>query len=124
MKPTPPASLAADFSARGVRDVECLFPDVSGYPRGKLMPAAAFAAGAELRIAQAIPMQCVTGEYSCDPIFPDQDPDVILLPDYATVRPVPWCAAPRALAIHDCLELDGSPCDFAPRGVQKNVLAR
>jgi len=124
MKPTPPASLAADFSARGVRDVECLFPDVSGYPRGKLMPAAAFAAGAELRIAQAIPMQCVTGEYSCDPIFPDQDPDVILLPDYATVRPVPWCAAPRALAIHDCLELDGSPCDFAPRGVLKNVLAR
>ena len=59
-----PASLAADFAARGVRDVECLFPDVSGYPRGKLMPATAFAGGAELRIAQAIPMQCVTGDYS------------------------------------------------------------
>jgi glutamine synthetase len=124
MSSTPPASLHADFAARGVRDVECLFPDVSGYPRGKLMPATAFAAGAELRIAQAIPMQCVTGDYSYDPIFPDQDPDVLLVPDYATLHPVPWATAPRALAIHDCLELDGSPCEFAPRTVLRNVLAR
>ena len=124
MSHTPPARLADDFAAAGVRDVECLFPDVSGYPRGKLMPAAAFAAGAELRIAQAIPMQCVTGDYSYDPIFPDQDPDVLLVPDYASVRPVPWASVPRALAIHDCFELDGSPCRFAPRTILKDVLAR
>ena len=124
MSHTPPATLAADFSAAGVRDVECLFPDVSGYPRGKLMPAGAFAAGAELRIAQAIPMQCVTGDYSYDPIFPDQDPDVLLVPDYASVRPVPWASVPRALAIHDCVELDGAPCQFAPRTILKDVLAR
>ena len=43
------ADLAQRFLAEGVRDVECLFPDVSGYPRGKLMPAARFAAGDELR---------------------------------------------------------------------------
>ena len=119
-----PAHLAADFAAAGIRDVECLFPDVSGYPRGKLMPAAAFAAGAELRIAQAIPMQCVTGDYSYDPIFPDQDPDVQLVPDYATVKPVPWASAPRAMAIHDCVELTGEGCRFAPRSVLKEVLAR
>ena len=23
----------------GIRDVECIFADISGYPRGKLMPA-------------------------------------------------------------------------------------
>jgi len=120
----PPAQLAADFAAAGIRDVECVFPDVSGHPRGKLMPADAFARGAELRIAQAIPMQCVTGDYSYDPIFPDQDPDVRLVPDYATVRPVPWARTPRALAIHDCVELDGQPCEFAPRTILKNVLAR
>ena len=124
MRPTPPAKLAADFAAAGIRDVECLFPDVSGYPRGKLMPAHAFASGAELRIAQAIPMQCVTGDYSYDPIFPDQDPDVLLVPDYATVKPVPWASVPRALAIHDCFELGGAPCQFAPRSVLKEVLAR
>ena len=124
MSHTPPARLAQDFAAAGVRDVECLFPDVSGYPRGKLMPAHAFAAGAELRIAQAIPMQCVTGDYSYDPIFPDQDPDVLLVPDYATVKPVPWASAPRAMAIHDCHELTGELCEFAPRTVLKNVVAK
>ncbi|HEY8973508.1 MAG TPA: glutamine synthetase family protein [Burkholderiaceae bacterium] len=124
MRQPPPAGLAADFAAWGISDVECLFPDVSGYPRGKLMPASAFAAGAELRIAQAIPMQCVTGDYSYDPIFPDQDPDVALVPDYATVRPVPWAGVPRALAIHDCFELNGEPCRFAPRSILRDVMAR
>jgi len=119
-----PDELAARFAAQGVRDVECLFPDVSGTPRGKLMPAASFARGQELRIAQAIPMQCVTGEYSYDPIFPDADPDVRLVPDLSTLRPVPWASTPRWMAIHDCIELDGRPCAFAPRQVLQAVLAR
>ena len=123
MTHTPPAHLATEFAARGVTDVECVFPDVSGHPRGKLMPASAFAAGAELRIAQAIPMQCVTGDYSYDPIFPDQDPDVLLVPDYATLKPVPWASTPRALAIHDCRELNGELCQFAPRSILRNVMA-
>ncbi|WP_218005322.1 glutamine synthetase family protein [Hydrogenophaga palleronii] len=118
------AELAAHFRASGVRDVECLFADVTGYPRGKLMPAASFAAGGELRICQAIPMQCVTGEYSYDPIFPDSDPDVRLVPDLATLLRAPWASVPRYLAVHDCVELDGSLCEFAPRSVLKNVVAR
>jgi len=111
------------FSSQGVRDVECIFPDISGYPRGKLMPAASFLAGGELRICQAIPMQAVTGEYSYNPVFPDADPDVRLRPDYATVSLAPWASVPRAVAIHDCLELDDELCQFAPRSVLKNVLA-
>ncbi|WP_212745137.1 glutamine synthetase family protein [Hydrogenophaga sp. 2FB] len=118
------AELTAHFRATGVRDVECLFADVTGYPRGKLMPAASFAAGGELRICQAIPMQCVTGEYSYNPIFPDSDPDVRLVPDMATLKRAPWASVPRYLAVHDCVELDGSLCEFAPRSVLKNVVAR
>jgi glutamine synthetase len=118
------AGRQAFFAQHGVRDVECIFPDVSGYPRGKLMPAASFAAAGELRIAQAIPMQCVTGDYSYDPIFPDSDPDVRLVPDYATLKLSPWSSAPRAFAIHDCMELDGSHCAFAPRSVLKTVVER
>jgi len=60
--PALPPDLPTRFLQSGIRDVECIFPDVSGYPRGKLMPALAFSQGAELRIAQAIPMQCITGE--------------------------------------------------------------
>ncbi|MDC8784827.1 glutamine synthetase family protein [Roseateles koreensis] len=122
--PTSSASLLKRFHEECVRDVECLFPDVSAYPRGKLMPAASFARGQELRIAQAISMQCVTGDYSYDPIFPDEDPDVRLIPDLATLKPVPWSSVPRYLAIHDCLELSGELCAFAPRSVLKQVLAR
>jgi glutamine synthetase len=108
----------------GVQQVECLFPDVTGYPRGKLMPAAAFLGGQELRIAQAIPMQAVTGEYADAPIFVEHDPDVCLVPDLSTVRLAPWADPPRALAIHDCVELDGRPCAFAPRSLLRQVLAR
>jgi glutamine synthetase len=116
--------LEAFFRLHGISDVECLFPDVSGYPRGKLMPAHSFAAGAELRIAQAIPMQCVTGDYSDHPIFPDADPDLRLVPDYRTLRRTPWSSVPRAFAIHDCLEFDGSHCAFAPRSLLQAVVAR
>lgn len=116
--------MRALFSQHGVRDVECIFPDISGYPRGKLMPAESFLAGADLRICQAIPMQAVTGDYSYNPVFPDSDPDVRLLPDYATVALAPWASVPRAVAVHDCLELDGSLCQFAPRSILKRVLAQ
>ncbi len=124
MQHTPGPELQAFFDQHGVRDVECIFPDISGYPRGKLMPARSFASGAELRIAQAIPMQCVTGDYSYDPIFPDSDPDVRLVPDYSTLKLSPWSSVPRAFAIHDCDELDGQPCVFAARSLLKAVVAR
>ena len=124
MHHAPGAELKAFFDQYGIRDVECIFPDISGYPRGKLMPAHSFAAGGELRIAQAIPMQCITGDYSYDPIFPDSDPDVRLVPDYRTVKRTPWSSVPRAFAIHDCVELDGQPCAFAARSVLKGVLDR
>ncbi len=119
-----PADLQNFFQQRGIRDVECLFPDVSGYPRGKLMPAHSFAKGDELRIAQAIPMQAITGDYSYHPIFPDADPDIRLVPDYSTLKPIPWSSVPRAFALHDCVELSGVLCPFAPRSVLKNVLTR
>lgn len=126
MRPDFPADTAALLQRAGVRQVECLFPDITGYPRGKLMPLAGFLGGQELRIAQAITMQAVTGEYSDHPIFPEDDPDVRLVPDLATVRLAPWAPAdaPRALAIHDCHELDGRPCTLAPRSLLRMVLAR
>ncbi len=119
-----PPDLQQHFDQHGIRDVECIFPDVSGYPRGKMMPARAFARGDELRIAQAISMQCVTGEYSYHPIFPDADPDVRLIPDYNTLVNIPWASVPRALVIHDCQEFNGELCAFAPRSVLRKVLER
>ncbi|MFA9215690.1 MAG: glutamine synthetase family protein [Sphingomonadaceae bacterium] len=111
------------FQQQQIQQVECLFADISGYPRGKLMPASSFAAGAELRIAQAILMQAVTGEYSDHPLFPESDPDVRLQPDHATLRLAPWSSVPRAVVIHDSVELNGEVCPFAPRSLLRQVMA-
>jgi glutamine synthetase len=115
-------SLRDFFKWHGIDQVECLFADITGYPRGKLMPAESFATGAELRIAQAIPMQAVTGEYSCDPLFPDADPDVRLVPDYVSLRVAPWSSSPRAMVIHDCVELNGDVCQFSARSILRKVM--
>lgn len=117
-------ALQAFFDQHGITQVECVFADISGYPRGKLMPAHSFAAGAELRIAEAIMMQAVNGDYSYDPIFPDGDPDVRMVPDYSTLRLAPWSTQPRAMVIHDCMYLDGGDCGFSARGLLKQVLER
>ncbi len=117
-------ALKAYFRQHGITQVECMFADISGYPRGKLMPAHSFAAQVELRIAEAIMMQAVTGEYSYDPIFPDCDPDVRMVPDYSTLRLSPWSATPRAMVITDCMYLEGGDCGFSPRGLLKQTAAR
>ncbi|MDD5028484.1 MAG: glutamine synthetase family protein [Rhodoferax sp.] len=121
--PSAGSDQAAFFQQHGVLDVECIFADITGFPRGKLMPAASFAAGAELRICQAIPMQAVTGDYSYHPVFPDSDPDVRMRADDRTLTLAPWASVPRAVAVHDCVELNGELCAFAPRSVLKRVLA-
>ncbi|GAB4214854.1 MAG: glutamine synthetase family protein [Rhodoferax sp.] len=124
-KPAPSPTVLNFFEAHpDVREVECLFADVTGFPRGKVIPAAKFLAGESLRICQAIPMQAVTGEYSYDPIFPDADPDIALVPDLGTLRSAPWASRPRAVCIHDGRELDGTPCGFVPRCVLQRVLSQ
>ena len=70
-------------------------------------------------------MQCVTGDYSYDPIFPDQDPDVLLVPDYATRQarcPGPACRARWRSTT--ATSSTGEPCQFAPRTILRDVMAR
>ena len=55
MRHPPDTDLQAFFDQHGIRYVECIFPDMASYPRGKLMPARSFSAGGELRIALASP---------------------------------------------------------------------
>lgn len=119
-----PSDLPSFFQQHPVRDVECLFADLNGYPRGKLMPAKSFAQHNELRISQAIVMQAITGEYSYHPIFPDADPDVRMEPDYRTLNLAPWSRNARAFAICDCVQMDGKLCPFTPRSVLQMVLSR
>ncbi|MBV8679012.1 MAG: glutamine synthetase [Aquitalea sp.] len=107
-----------------VRDVELAFADVSGFARGKTLPAKAVIKGQELRIARAVAIQTCVGEFPDYRFYGENDPDVVLRPDFATLRPVPWAKTPRAMVVCDNIDHDGSLSPLAPRSALQNILAR
>lgn len=109
-----------------VTEVECLVPDMSGIPRGKILPAQKFLTSfgdRGLRLPEAIFVQTISGDYP-----PDEDvtnpanSDVYLHPDPDTIRLVPWYEEPTAQIIADCVYADGTPVDISPRAVLRRVL--
>jgi glutamine synthetase len=121
---TVPSHVAAFLKKHQVREVECLLPDLNGTPRGKVLPAAAFASGQELRLARAVAIHTITGAFPDYRFYGERDPDMLLRPEYDSLRLVPWSNGKRALAIHDGEDLDGKPTALASRNVLKAVLAR
>ncbi|WP_284944031.1 glutamine synthetase family protein [Acidisoma cladoniae] len=114
------------FAEHHVTEVECLVPDITGIPRGKITPAQKFLDGGALRLPEAIFIQSVTGEYPPDEEDRLTDPaiiDITLKADASTVRLVPWAREPTAQIIHDCHYKNGDPVPMAPRQVLQRVLA-
>ena len=115
---------SADFiKTNKIKEVECVFPTINATLRGKVMRGADFAKGNELRIARAVILQTINGQYCDDHVIGAIDNDTILKPDYSTMKQLPW-AQERAWVIHDCINFDGTPSEHAPRNVLKNVLAQ
>jgi glutamine synthetase len=106
-----------------VTEVECLFPTINATLRGKIMRANDFADGKELRIARAVILQTINGEYCEEHVIGATDNDTILKPDYSTFKILPW-QPQRAWVLHDCMNFDGSPSEHAPRNVLKKMLAQ
>ena len=112
---------------RGVTEVECLVPDLTGISRGKILPAEKFIKSLHddsLRLPEQIFVQTVNGEWlraDEDPTHPTI-PDIYLRPDASSLRMVPWYEEPTAQVINDCFHADGSPVDMAPRQVLRRVL--
>ncbi len=112
------------FAQHGITEVECLVPDLTGIPRGKIVPAGKYLSGSTLRLPESIFTQTVTGEYPEDDET-GSDPagiDMLLLPDERTVRLVPWAKEPTAQVIHDCEYVKGGLVSMAPRAVLRMVL--
>ena len=65
----------------------------------------------------------VTGEYAGDDDDPEtyQDPDMVLIPDAATLRVAPGLKTPTAYVFADALHRDGSPWASSPRHVLRGV---
>jgi glutamine synthetase len=104
----------------GIEDVEAFVPDMAGAARGKVLPAAKFGTG-ELKLPEGIFAQTVSGDYAVNKQNVE-DRDMLLKPDPATIRPVPWASDPSASIFLDCTHRDGTPVDTSPREVLRKVL--
>ncbi len=106
-----------------IDEVEVLIPDIAGVARGKFIPASKFLRQ-RLRIPESTFVQGITGDYAelSSEVY-DIDPDLILQPDFNTMRVVPWADEPTACVIADGYRGDGAPLEISPRHVLRKVLA-
>ncbi|WP_043618147.1 glutamine synthetase family protein [Chromobacterium violaceum] len=105
-----------------ITEVECLIPDMTGLARGKIVPRHKYNPAEGLRLPEAVLSMTVTGDYPDRDFTSVADPDMKLLPDVSTLRPVPWNKEPTAQIIHDCYSFAGDAVDLAPRNVLKRIL--
>jgi len=111
------------FKEHEITEVECLVPDLTGIPRGKIMPSRKYLQGGKPRLPESIFIQTVTGDYPEDGTYIDPaEVDMQLVADLDSLRLVPWVDEPTAQIIHDCLYLNGEPVPIAPRYVLRQVL--
>jgi len=109
-----------------ITEVECLVSDISGIPRGKILPVHKYISAIEsggLRLPEYVFGQSVTGDYYDSEVLNEIGADIVLKPDVNTCRLVPWYAEPTAQIIHDAVGHDGKTIPFTPRAVLARVLS-
>jgi glutamine synthetase len=105
-----------------IHEVECVIPDMTGIARGKILPRDLFLAAGQMRLPKSVLLNTVNGQQPDNgPYVGETDPDMVCMPDVATVRVVPWAAEPVAVVIHDCQDFDGTPVQISPRAVLRRV---
>ncbi|MDX1609240.1 MAG: glutamine synthetase family protein, partial [Halofilum sp. (in: g-proteobacteria)] len=112
------------FDERGITEVECLVPDMTGTPKGKIMPAGKYLGAGWPRLPDSIFIQTAAGDYPEDEasFWNPIEQDMELVADVDSLRLVPWVSEPTAQIIHDCRYLDGQPVELSPRYVLRRVL--
>ena len=107
-----------------VQDLELLVCDLNGVPRGKTVDGAGFAPGDSAHMAAAIFFQCITGDYAEEPMaaYCPEDGDMLLVPDWATCRKMPWKSGECRQVICDSIDKSGDPVPFDPRNLLKRIL--
>lgn len=105
-----------------ITEIECLIPDMAGQARGKIVPRHKYDPAVGLRLPEAVLTMTVTGDYPEEDYTSVADPDMLLLPDVTTLRPVPWAKEPTAQIVHDCYRFDGTEVELSPRAVLRRIL--
>jgi glutamine synthetase len=93
---------------------------MAGAARGKVLPAGKFGRG-ELKLPEGIFAQTISGNYVKNR-HNIEDRDMLLKPDPASIRPVPWAHDPSASIFLDCYRKSGEPVETSPRHVLRHVL--
>ncbi len=109
-----------------ITEVECLVPDMSGIARGKIIPAEKLLRILRERgmpIPESVFLQTVTGDYPEGDVLSPSLGDVYMVPDYDTVRLVPWYKEPTAQIICDAFNGDDTPVSFSSRYILRKVIA-
>ena len=119
------------LSDNSITEVECLVPDLGGIARGKILPTKKFIQGLENdshRLPQSVFIQTISGGYATEDeelpvdVYNPTDIDVILRPDFSTIRSVPWYEDPTAQVICDAVNLNGTHVINSSRSVLKKIL--
>jgi len=115
-----------------ITEVECLVPDLGGIARGKILPTNKFIKGLNEdshRLPQSIFIQTISGGYATEDdgglppeVYNPTDIDVILRPDFNTIRIIPWYEDPTAQVICDAVNLNGSAVINSSRHVLRKIL--
>jgi len=118
-------AMRAFLQEHQIHEVECVIADMTGIARGKILPKDLFLGGDFMRLPKSVLLNTVNGEQPNNlPYVGATDPDMVCVPDEATLRVVPWAAESVALVIHDCRNFDGSPVELAPRSVLRRGLGK
>ncbi|PKM29136.1 MAG: glutamine synthetase [Gammaproteobacteria bacterium HGW-Gammaproteobacteria-11] len=122
--PSPLAAIPLSMRLAGVTEIECVTPDLNGIPRGKVMTVSGFLAERRLQMARGVMLQAVMGGYPAPRFYGSEDGDLILRAVPEQVHVLPWAETPRALAVCDAVELDGSLSNLSSRALLQSVLER
>jgi glutamine synthetase len=102
-----------------------IFPDINGAPRGKLIAPEHFAITKHYGIPSLVMVDDIEGKEApgaTSSWIPSEDSDIMMVPDEATLIPVPHNSELEAQVIVDLETSGGKPIPVAPRTVLKQVL--
>ena len=86
-----------------ISEVECIFPDMAGSSKGKILPVQRFIKSIEdqsLKLADSVFGQTVSGKWVYESEVIDYvEEDLFMSPDLSTLRKIPWNKEPTAQII-------------------------
>ncbi len=109
-----------------IMDVEVMVSDFAGISRGKATPRGKFIEGLKsggLRVPDSLFALTINCDFIGNDYITDLEEDLYLVPDFDTLRVVPWHKTQTACVICDVYKENGEPANNSPRQVLRKVIS-